>query len=186
MGIIKYNSHKYKKIKYMKILQKRTISKTLAITSAIIVSLLLGVGVFWYNSDARWATGNPSVDMTNKNNADAKQTLIEEDERDNQPTPRDETSPSVDLWTKQESDNTVTVFTKLSGYDGGKCELTITNNSKNHAFNADIIYQEEYSSCAGFSIPTDTVGAGKWSLTLKTIDLQGNNYSKTITSDISL
>ena len=93
-------------------------------------------------------------------------------------------SSTVDLSAKQESNNTVTVFTKLAGYSSGSCVLVLTNGSKSTTQTAAIIYQPEFSSCAGFSVPIDLLGKGDWSLTL-TVTSNGTSESKTISAGIN-
>jgi hypothetical protein len=82
---------------------------------------------------------------------------------------------SIQLSAKQDNQNTVTVFTKLYGITGGNCSLSITNGNNTYSDTADVIYQPEYSSCAGFSVPTSGLGMGAWSITLTV-----NSASQTI------
>ena len=83
-------------------------------------------------------------------------------------------SSTIDLSAKQESNNTVTIFTKLAGYSSGSCKLVLANGSKSKTQIADIIYQPEYSTCAGFSIPVSDLGVGDWNLQLS---IQSNGQS---------
>lgn len=117
--------------------------------------------------------------------AEAKKQLIE---NEGSGTPSSATNPTnnrvIDLSTKQESNNTVTVFTKLAGYSNGSCSLTVQNGSKSTTQTAAVIYQPEFSSCAGFSVPIDSVGKGSWSLTL-TVTSNGTSESKTISAGVN-
>jgi hypothetical protein len=118
-------------------------------------------------------------------NADAKKQLIEDKTSD---TPPSTTPPAsshvIELSTRQESNNTVTVFTKLTGYSNGNCSLTVQNGSKSTTQTAAVIYQPEFSSCAGFSVPIDSVGKGTWTLTL-TVTSNGSSESKTISAGVN-
>lgn len=102
---------------------------------------------------------------------------------------RDKTGPApepkaIDLSAKQESNNNVTVFTKLTSYSNGSCQLTVTNGSKSHSQTAAVIYQPEFSSCAGFSVPIDAVGKGTWTIQL-TATSGGTSETKTISQEVN-
>lgn len=117
--------------------------------------------------------------------ANAKRQLIENpDSNTATPTQTPATENSVDLTAKQEANNTVTVFTKLSGYSSGTCSLTVTNGEKTTTQTAAVYYQPEYSSCAGFSVPISSLGTGTWSLAL-TVTANGSSVSKTITAKVN-
>lgn len=79
----------------------------------------------------------------------------------------------------QQSDDTVIVTTKLSGVSDGTCSLKATRAEKSTAQQADVLYQPEYSMCAGFSIPTKTLGPGVWRLDLEVGTLDGHHYTAT-------
>lgn len=90
-------------------------------------------------------------------------------------------SPStITLLANQQGSNVV-VTTKLNGqgYSSGKCILTVSSNGKNTTQSADIIYQPEYSTCAGFSVPVSSVGAGSWSIALSATPQGGSEITKT-------
>jgi hypothetical protein len=67
---------------------------------------------------------------------------------------------------KQESANQAVITTKLYGYSDGTCSLNIQNDGHTYTANAQVIYQAEYSSCAGFSVPTNTLYTGTWNISL--------------------
>lgn len=90
-----------------------------------------------------------------------KRDFIEESDPSIQPATA-ETSPSIDLSAKQESDNSVTVLTKLSAVPDGTCTLKISNGSKTYTQTAEVIYQPNFSSCAGFSVNREKLGTGEW------------------------
>lgn len=75
-------------------------------------------------------------------------------------------SKTVELSAKQETDNTVTIFTKLSGFSNGTCTLKINNGSLEKTLTADIIYQVQFSTCAGYSVPINDLNKGSWNMTL--------------------
>lgn len=117
--------------------------------------------------------------------ANAKKQLIESpDPSTSTPNKNPATENTIDLSTQQEANGTVTVFTKLSGYTSGTCNLNITNGGKTTTQAAAIYYQPEFSSCAGFSVPISSAGSGTWSLTL-TVTSNGSSTSKTITAKVN-
>lgn len=93
------------------------------------------------------------------------------------------TENKVEVYAQQESNATVTVFTKLYGYTSGNCTLKITNGTRSTTKQAEIIFQAEYSSCAGFSIPISELGNGVWNITLSGTANQGS-FNKTITFEV--
>ncbi len=114
-----------------------------------------------------------------KINSDAKRALVE----NTKSTPSQSTSKSaeptststvedttsahrIELSSKQESNNTVTVIGKLYGYSDGICSLLATNSGKENSQTAPVIYQAEFSSCAGFSVPVSNLGTGTWNIKL--------------------
>lgn len=98
--------------------------------------------------------------------ADEKKQAIEE------PTPTTQTdsttvnNTALKLTTKQESNGTVTVFTNLGTIPDGTCTLTSTNGATTDTQTAQVLYQDQYSICAGFSVPVSKLGSGTWSLRL--------------------
>ncbi len=89
------------------------------------------------------------------------------------------TTMTIDLSARSESNGTITVLTKLFGVSNGSCSLDINNNGKHSRQTVDVIYQSEYSSCAGFSVPVSDIGSGDWTITL-TVNSNGQVYNKSI------
>lgn len=73
---------------------------------------------------------------------------------------------SITLAAEKGSDSTVTVLTKLGTFGSGTCELTIINGAKKYTRSVEIMYQPDFSSCAGFSIPVSDLGTGEWNINL--------------------
>lgn len=118
-------------------------------------------------------------------NAQNKQDLIEqEDEPSTASEVGANATGNIELSAKQEDNNTVTVFTKLYNYGDGTCELTVTNSGTPVLQYADVIYQAEYSSCAGFSVPIEGLGQGTWNITVK-VSSNGTSGTKTISFKVS-
>lgn len=117
-------------------------------------------------------------------NAANKDQLIQKE--GSQPTGKENTDPAsktIGLSAQQESNNTVTVFTKLYNFSSGSCSLTVTNGSASNNQTAAVIYQAEYSICAGFSVPTSGLGAGTWNINLK-VDSDGTSAAKDISFEV--
>lgn len=98
----------------------------------------------------------------------------------NAPTP----GKTIELSAKQEANDTVTVFTKLPGYSSGTCNLKVTNGGNTVNQTAPLMYQAEYSTCAGFSVPVSDLGSGTWSIRLAATS-NGTTESKIITFEVN-
>lgn len=98
-------------------------------------------------------------------------------------TPSQPTTPDAIELSAQKESSSVTVLTKLHGISNGTCTLTVTNNAKTNSQTADIIYQNEFSSCAGFSVPISSLGTGTWNILLVT-ESNSNRLEKTLTFEV--
>lgn len=82
-------------------------------------------------------------------------------------SPAPETAPLIsEVKAKQENENVV-VLTKLASVASGSCTLRITNGTTTHEQQAQVIYQPEFSSCAGFSVQKSALSSGIWNITLE-------------------
>jgi hypothetical protein len=115
-------------------------------------------------------------------NAELKRQVIEDD-KGSKPPSNPPASSSIEITSRQESNNTVTLFTKLIGYSNGTCDLTVINSEKTYAQSATVIYQDEFSSCAGFSVPISSLGKGRWEISLK-VTSNGLSETKTHTVEV--
>ncbi len=114
-------------------------------------------------------------------NAKVKKQLIEDSSPPTDtPTP---TTGSIELAALKQGTDYVTVFTKLHQISSGSCELTVTSGVGTDRQTAEVIYQSEYSICAGFSVPVSTLGNGAWNILLN-VSSGGQTYSKTITYEV--
>lgn len=87
-------------------------------------------------------------------------------------------SDNITVSASQPSSSEVVVSTKLSGYSDGTCNLTIKNGSGTINKSAQVFYQPEFSTCAGFTIDKAELGSGTWAITL-TVVSDGETVSKT-------
>ena len=159
------------------------------VTYLVILVLLLAVGYYIKNRNST-PTGNvpttPFDTSTPKQkqqdaaiNASNKQQAVDKGAAQPTPAAMNNASQSIDLSGKQESNGTVTVFTKLYGYSDGSCSLTVTNGSATANQTATVIYAPDYSSCAGFSVPITGLGTGDWNISLK-VDSNSTSTKKNI------
>lgn len=87
-------------------------------------------------------------------------------------TPESTTPPTlspevgIELFAKRGNNDTVIVTTRLHGVADGTCTLMINNNSITYTQKASVVYQPDFSSCAGFSVPFSKLGKGTWEIQL--------------------
>lgn len=160
----------------MKILKKesRNIKKVLVFTIVALVVLFGTVaalekfGVIDLIKTAPPVSSGPSPEeqtAQKKAEQQKKQDFVENDA----PTHPVVESTSLELSAKQETDGTVTVLTKAHNTPEGTCNLTVTNAGNSYTASAQLIYQPEFSSCAGFSIPVSKLGPGTWNIKLSVV-----------------
>jgi hypothetical protein len=148
------------------------------ITAAIIIVLVLaaviGSVVIRKNGDSS-KSNQPTTAQRKaaaKVDLEAKRALIESSPSKTTTTtpttvaPATNTPPPIDLTAKTESNNSVTVIGKFTNVSNGTCLLDVTNGSAVFTAKADVIYEPEYSSCAGFSVPIASLGRGTWTIKL--------------------
>lgn len=119
-----------------------------------------------------------------ENDAKQKQDFLNDEGEgagDDEPAPT--ASPTVELTAKEESDDTITIFTKLTNVPTGSCILTIRNNSQQTTQTAPVIYQPEYSTCAGFSISKSSLGPGKWQINLA-VETADTKYTQSVDVEV--
>jgi hypothetical protein len=152
-----------------------------------IVGLLTVTGVIFKTTKKPPLTSGPTPEQKKESDqaaANAKQQLIESQKQGPSTTP-DTTPPktSVDLSAKQETNGNVTVFTTLHGYSSGTCDLKVTNGAKIISQSATVIYQPDFSTCAGFSVPISSLDKGTWNINL-TVTAGGQSKSNSISFEV--
>lgn len=93
------------------------------------------------------------------------------------------TSDTISLAAKEAGSNIV-VSTKLFGYSDGTCTLVLKKGADTVQRSAPVMYQAEFSSCAGFSIPKTELSSGTWTVDLS-VDSGGQTNSKQTTVDVT-
>ncbi len=148
----------------------------------VIIVSLVALGLLWYTNrhESNNTDGSPSkedIKKDNQHNEDKKRALIEGGSQSSQ---NSQQQLSLDVSARQESDKSVTILGKIKGLTGNnKCKLSISNNGKVINQEADVIYQTEFSSCAGFNIGVDQLGTGVW-----TINLAVGDRSSSTTTEV--
>lgn len=110
-------------------------------------------------------------DQETKDNANTKREYLDNsynESRETQPG-ANVSSQSISLIANQEG-SSVVILTRIQGVSSGNCKLVIANGSAHTSQSAKVIYQPEFSSCAGFSLPVSSVGVGSWDITLSVND----------------
>ena len=172
---------------------KKNTKKTLVISFltfvfiAALFGILIKTGVIFKTSKKTPVASGPTAEQQKESNqaaADEKKQLIE-DQKPGTDTAQGSTDQvkTVDLSAKQETNGNVTVFTTLHGYSSGTCSLKVTNGSKTVNQTASVIYQPEFSSCAGFSVPISSLDKGTWAITL-TVTSEGQPKTKSISFEV--
>jgi len=148
----------------------------LKLIGLVILTLLLIAGVylkFFRSSDNNNSSStNTSQQAEARADSQAKKQAIESgDSSGDHSVPSNDTETTesgsiTGLSAQQETNGTVTVLTKLVSGTTGTCTVTAKNGSKTTTKTAAILYQSEFSTCEGFSIPISELGSGQWELSL--------------------
>lgn len=172
-------------------------SKKIAII--LIISLLVAAGVSTYfiirqNDDS--AITRENAEKQQKADNEAKKDFIENTNEDGSsakdtpapdPTPSDGEDNPVKLSVRTEPNGTVTALTQLGSLSGGTCTLQVTNGTNTVSKIAPVIYQEQFSSCAGFSLASadkTSLGTGTWQFALS-VSSGGNTYTAKVSSEVN-
>ena len=131
------------------------------------------------------ATKESFLDNNNDHNADNTKDTSQQRTTQAQPAPVPASAKHIELSAEQSSE-TVVVTTKLreQGFSYGQCVLTITSSGQRSEQHAAIIYQPEYSTCAGFSVPARSLPKGTWHISLAVTPLGGKALTKTLDKEI--
>lgn len=172
----------------MKINKKQSKNKKVALIVTNIVALLVVIGVaYWFifqkpqqdndnqhpkvsqEKDEQKSQPDKNIEDTvspeEQSKSDYINNAIEQEKNNPQTTPPTPNSSSIALAATTEGD-TVIVRTTLGALSTGTCTLTVTNGNSVKDYTADVLYQPQNSSCAGFSVPISEMGRGKWTVKL--------------------
>jgi hypothetical protein len=188
-----------KKYVVMEIENRNTVIKKIILVIFIVIAVVaLGYTSYAYFID-RPSTddkGSANSDQSENTNAQAteqdtdaknKQDFLDaqKDTEENTTPPETDSAskPTISIDIKDEQNGTVTIFTKLVDVPSGSCTLTIKNGTTQKSYTAAVIYQPDYSSCAGFSVSKTDIGSGTWAVQLE-VEVDGNRYTKEATTNI--
>ena len=162
--------------------------KKLIIVTTVLVAIALTLFILEKTHVTHFLNPNNSQQEQQKLEADInsknKKDLIENKSGDaNSDKTVEPSANDIALSTHRETDKSVTIITKLQNYSDGTCDLTIKNGSKTQTQTAPIIYQVDFSTCAGFNIPESSVGVGTWQISLS-VTSKGKVYTKTISVEV--
>lgn len=104
---------------------------------------------------------------------------------DSTTTTQPQTSSSLTTLTASEGNGSVTILTQMQNVNSGTCTLKVTNGTKSNTQTAEVIYQPQFSSCAGFTVPVGSLGTGNWSIQLTVQTDSGSTLSKTISTEVN-
>lgn len=163
-------------------------NRTHKIILITLLALLLAAGgyfIYAKNNSDKISPTEAEVRQRQQTEAKDKKQFIEDDSVDDaEPAPVPTSSDAITIRSERTAADELTVFTQLKGYASGSCELTVTNSTKTHSQNVEIIYQPEYSVCAGFSVPVSKLGNGSWIISLAVTGPDGSVQTKQITTEV--
>lgn len=165
-------------------------AKKLLLVGLVILAVVMVIWALYLKStpsDSASLKGNTNTIQSPdeaKQAADAKKKLAESQsttkQADTSQIQTTDNSKSIEMSARTETNNSVTIFTKLYGYSDGECQLSVSANGNNTSQTANVIYQSDFSSCAGFSVPKSDLGSGTWKISL-TVVSEGKSSTKIIT-----
>ena len=170
----------------MKTVKKNRQSKPLYLILALLIIAFLAGALYYYNyrtNNAATIDGPTAEEQKQATDIDnQKKKELTENTVNNTPIPPPSTPPTnanIELTAKEESNDTVTITSKLAGVSSGTCNIEISNGATKISRQVAVIYQPEFSTCAGFSIPISELGTGLWNILL-TVNSPTGSSSKTI------
>jgi len=181
----------------VKISQKTSRKQLWLLILASVLLLFLVVGVLektgtinLFNSSANnTSTNGPTTEEIAQEqniNADSKQEYLDDTYKDKDDTPvvTPPADATVSITANQEG-SSVTVLTKIQSVAEGTCKLTVTNGAKSVTQEAAMIYQPEFSSCAGFGVPVSALGTGTWNIKLTVSPTGRSSISKSTILEVN-
>lgn len=169
------HKEKYKKKKYLFCL------------ASMVIAFLFVAGLFTFIRADKYSSSNSPNSSSEKA---GNEVSTEDDNKVSKSNTNSYTESTPDpkihdviFESTQSSDDSVTIVAKLYGASDGICYLKITAGNQSVTKEAEVIYQPDYSTCAGFTIPTDQLGVGTWKITL-TVESGKNSYSKSTSLEV--
>jgi hypothetical protein len=102
-----------------------------------------------------------------------------DDNKTNPQTPPTNTQPAANtasITSAKQDGNNIVVQTKLTGEGWKSCSLSLTLGGNSVVKTAETLYSREFSTCAGFSVPTSELAvSGTWQVSLTANKLDGTS-----------
>lgn len=162
----------------MKTIKRNTNHRVIILVIIVLIILatcLTQLIISGQSAEQKKSITESKIDATNKKK------FIESQSNNNQPAK----SSSIKISAQTEANSSVTIFSNISNVSGGNCALNISNGSESYSANAEIIYQTEYSTCAGFSVPKESLSNGIWKISILITPTSGNSFQNTIDYEVS-
>mgnify|MGYP003586595371 CR=1 FL=1 len=164
------------------------LSASFILVAGFIVFGLEKIGIINLYNSTPPVTNGPTPQQKaqeEKTNTDAKQQFLDKtyQDKNNADKPAASNNPTLSITTKQEAES-VTILTKIQSVSEGTCNLTATNGANTITQEAKVIYQPEFSSCAGFSVPISGLGIGTWNITLVVNPVNSSAITRLTTLDV--
>lgn len=165
----------------MKISKSHNNTKKISILAVLIVFLATtGTFLVWSSTqktrDNEQSSSSTPTEAQQKesatSNANEKQQFLDneakqKDSTGETPQPsKPPTNQDVDLAARTEGENVI-ITSKITTLQSGTCTLRITGGPTPFSQQAAIIYNPEFSTCAGFSINKQSISASTWTITLE-------------------
>lgn len=136
------------------------------------------------------------IEQAAKTAAANKQSYLDQTYKDGKPTsqPTNNTptpaapsiSPATMTLTAKVDGDSVTITTQIQNISSGACRLTASNGASTISpQTAPIIYQPEFSSCAGFTVPKSSLGNGTWSVSVTATPTVGEATTQTTVLEVN-
>ncbi len=166
----------------MKVSQTNRKSRKTIISIVVSAIVIVAIGSISYALLSNRENNQGIVDQSQSNadvdGTDSKQELVENENEAETP----QLDPSIEMSLSQ-SNQQVAVSTKLYDYSDGNCTLKVTQAGNEYKSTAPIIFQAEFSTCAGFSVPVSELGMGTWNV-LMTVESAGKITNKSGTINV--
>ena len=166
-------------------------NKKLLFGLIILIVIVFGA-IIWFSIDSKpTATTSSSDKKTAKTGSDASNDVTyspptTEQKQDGEQTKlsnlnasaADSENASINISSIAVSGNSIVVTTSLVGAGWQTCALKLQNGDNSFVKSVPVIYQESFSTCAGFSLPRSSFSTnGTWTFTLSVTKSNGGIMS---------
>ena len=122
-----------------------------------------------------------------KNEITDKEKFVNTTDQNGQPMSGSNTTPSPTsnlTITATQDASSVTILSKIYNVSSGTCKLVVNNSEKTTSQSAQVIYQPQFSSCAGFSVPVGSLGSGIWSISVTVAPGSGDPMTQSTSLEV--